>query len=161
MITYSPRRQKPSLRHCILLTSLVLGHKLSLRKFVQDKTRCTGYFALGKAATDFRSQSLTCIGNQQTAKMATTTMTIRVTLFLPLRLSADTWPPGAAPRHSRSSSHRYKAQISAKGVTYDVAKKVICTQRTDICQSCEQMLLRLRTISHFAILRLPFCHLRR
>jgi hypothetical protein len=59
----------------------------------------------------------TCIGNQQMANMVTTTTTIRVTRFLPLRLSADTWPPGATPRHRRSSIHRYSPQISAKGMT--------------------------------------------
>ena len=112
------------------LTILVLSHKFCLRKLVQDKTRCAREHVLARDASDFRSNSLTCIGNQQTAKMATTTMTMRVTLFFPLRLSADTWPPGAAPRHSRSSSHRYRPQISARGVTYDVAKKIICTQRT-------------------------------
>jgi hypothetical protein len=106
VITRPGTRKKKPATTLYDLTSLVLSYKFCLRKLVQDKTRCTGWHVLAREASDFRSQSLTCIGNQQTAKMATTTMTMRVTLFLPLRLSADTWPPGAAPRHSRSSSHR-------------------------------------------------------
>ena len=145
----------------MILNILVLSHKFRLRKLVQDKTRCIGWQVPTRDASDFRSQSLTCIGNQQTAKMATTTMTMRVTLFLPLRLSADTWPPGAAPRHSRSRSHRYRPQISARGVTYDVAKKIICTQRkVDSVGPANRCCNVFELLTQFGILHLPFYRLR-
>jgi hypothetical protein len=125
----APPPKKKQLRHCIvwevqfLVTNFASGSWCKARRIARGSMYWRG--------TPLTSvPSLTCIGNQQTAKMATTTMTMRVTLFLPLRLSADTWPPGAAPRQSRSSSHRYRPQISARGITYDVAKKIICTQRT-------------------------------